>query len=147
MHKFIVKIKPFASSNKGGVAHNQLVQPDPAKQLMMDTMEQFTAFFNNMRNYHHKEKLPRTGNDAAQTQKWHIKEITKNNINRRNNINHLIYEADVLRHNNVVEDIVNQMDRAGNTDAVLISFIELYWILLEENKKFSAQNLFHKLYK
>ena len=66
MHKFIVKIKPFASSNKGGVAHNQLVQPDPAKQLMMDTMEQFTAYFNNMRNYHHKEKLPRTGNDAAQ---------------------------------------------------------------------------------
>jgi len=147
MNKFTVKLKPFGTSNKGGVTHNQIHQSEFQRQHMLDIMEDFLLLFNKLPALHHKNKLRRIGLDPAKDIKWHIKELTKNNKGRRDNIKHLIYEADVLRHNNVVEDVVNQLDNKGNTSEQLKEVLDEYWILLDENKKLSAAERFHKLYK
>jgi len=147
MQKFTVKLKPFSSINRGGVAHNQIHQSELCRQQMLDLIEEFQLFYNAVPQYHHKNKLPKTGVDSKQTQAWHVKQLTKNHAGRRSNPSYKLYQADVLRHNNLVQDIVAQLDREGKSDAQLIKVIDTYWIDMEEDTKYNSATHFLKLVK
>ena len=147
MKKFKVKIKPFKSKNKGGVAHNQLHQPEAQRQQMLNMSELLIKIYNKLTSTHHKKPLPAVGLDGERTQAWHIKKLSSNTSGRRENINHLIYEADVLRHNAVLMDIINQLIEKGNTQEKITSIIEDLYIELDEDKPFSSSDSFHRLTK
>ena len=147
MKKFTVKLKPFSKVNRGGVAHNQVHQSEPHRQEMLDLIEDFQLFYNAVPQYHHKKKLPKTGADASQTQAWHVKQLTKNHAGRRAMTTHKLYEADVLRHNNLVESVLNSLDREGKSDAYLVKLIDTYWIDMEEHTKYNSATHFLKLVK
>ena len=114
---------------------------------MLDLIEDFQQLHDALPQLHHNKKLRKTGNDPKQTQKWHKKQLTKNHAGRRSNPSNLLYQADILRHNNLIEDCIAQLDALGNTDQTLIQLLNNYWILAEENKKFSSASIFNKLVK
>lgn len=145
MDKFKVKIKPFKTNNKGGVSHKQLHQPEPQRQKMLSMTEDLIAVYKSMPSIHHKKKLPEVGLDGKRTQEWHIKKLTSNTSGRKEHINHLIYEADVLRHNAVLEDIIKQLGKKDNSQESLDAIRNELYIDLEEDKPLSSANLFNKL--
>lgn len=147
MNKFKVKIKPFKNKNKGGVAHKQLHQPETQRQQMLDMTEQLLELYSSCPGVYHKNSLPAVGLDGERTQAWHIKKLSSNTQGRRENINHLIYEADVLRHNAVLMDIINQLIEKGNTQEKLTSIMDDLYIELDEDKPFNSSDLFHRLTK
>ena len=147
MQNFKVKIIPFKGANRGGIKHNQIHQSELCRQAMLDLMDEFLLYYDAIPQYHHKKKLPGTGSDPAQTQAWHIKQLKKNMSGRRQNVSHRIYEADVLRHNNLVEDIVKQLDASGKPDAYLTKVIDNYWIDMTEDTKYNSAEQFLKLVK
>jgi hypothetical protein len=146
MNKFKVKIKPFKSKNAGGVAHNQLHQPEAQRQKMLDMSELLIQLYNKLTSTHHKKPLPAVGLDGERTQVWHIKKLSSNTSGRRANINHLIYEADVLRHNAVLKDIINQLGAKGNTPEALASIMDELYIELDEDKPFNSSDSFNRLF-
>lgn len=145
MDKFKVKIKPFKSNNLGGVAHKQLHQPEPQRQKMLGMTEDLIAVYKSMPSIHHKKKLPAVGLDGQKTQQWHIKKLADNTSGRKEHMNHLIYEADVLRHNAVLEDIIKQLGKKGNSQDKLDTIRDALYIELDEDKPLSSANLFNKL--
>jgi hypothetical protein len=147
MSKFKVKIKPFKSKNKGGVPHMKLHQPESQRQQMLVMTENLIKVYNKLTSTHHKKPLPAVGLDGERTQAWHIKQLSRNTSGRKEHMNHLIYEADVLRHNAVLEDLLKQLGKKGNTTELLNDIRNELYIELDEDKPLSSANLFNKLAK
>ena len=129
MKQFTVKLKPFDSVNAGGEYHNKLIQPELQRQQMLDKTEALLQLYDAKPGLHHKQELRKVCDiDGKRTQQWHYNKIKKNLKGRRTKPNYLIYEADVLRHNNLLEDLIKQLESKGNTDQQLLQVITSIWI-------------------
>jgi len=148
MKTFKVKLEAFKTTNRGGEKHLKIHQPELQRQQMLDKTENLLLFYTKLVNQHHKQRLRKASDiDGEQTQAWHYKHLSKNLAKRRHNPSYLIYEADVLRHNNLLEDLIKQLDKLGNSKTQLLQIITDYWIDMMEDKPLTSVNLFHKLTK
>jgi hypothetical protein len=113
---------------------------------MLNMSELLIQMYDKLVSTHHKKPLPAVGLDGQRTQAWHIKKLSSNTQGRKDNINHLIYEADVLRHNAVLKDIINQLGAKGNTPEQLASIMDELYIELDEDKPFNSSDSFNRLF-
>ena len=109
--KVQVKYKSYDSNNRGGIKHQQVIptgaNSNQKRINMIETMQEFYQLFDKESKWHHKRKLTKQKYDPAWTQHKNLEEAKKNNDKRSFSVaSHHVWEADILRHNAVVDDVV-----------------------------------------
>ena len=109
--KFTAKFNEYGSPNRGGKRHKQVIPTgangDELRIQAIAVMQEFYQVYHRNSNWHHNSKLSKQKYDSAWTPAKNLEEAKKNNDKRRPSVkSHHVWEADILRHNVVVEDVV-----------------------------------------
>ena len=134
--KFSAKLKEYDSPNRGGIRHKQVMpvgaNANDIRIESIELMQEFNRLFERTSVWHHKNKLPKQQYDPAWTQHKNLAEAKKNNHKRKATVQtHYAWEADILRNNVVVDDVVSsnlkRLKAEGwNNSAEVALYCEIY---------------------
>tara|TARA_R110000772_G_scaffold228586_1_gene339299 strand:+ start:409 stop:885 length:477 start_codon:yes stop_codon:yes gene_type:complete len=125
--RFRAKFNEYDRPNKGGMRHKQVIpvgaNANDIRIESIELMQEWHDLYQKNTQWHHTEKLPKQNYDPAWTQHKNLAEAKNNNDKRKTTVQtHYAWEADILRNNVVVDDVVStnlqrlQLDDWNNSE-------------------------------